>query len=288
MTSRGCPSRTSPAPSPSSRCALPNCARCCSRSRRRRRAMRSAQSVEIRPRTDAAADASARLTEGAQESAPRAPAMPELRTSGASAIAAEPHDAAPQVSDEIRREIHYLLEQLVTRGASDLHLRVSEPPILRLHGEMSRIEGKAPLDNATLEAMMLALMPDRNRREYESINDTDFAYEIEGLARFRCNALRDRRGAAAVFRVIPARVITADELGLTEEVQRLCHLPRGLVLVTGPTGSGKSTTLCAPPCVKIRTSFSWASCATSRRCRSRSKRPKPDTSCSVRCTRRAP
>jgi twitching motility protein PilT len=203
------------------------------------------QSVEIRPRTDAAADASARLTEGAQESAPRAPAMPELRTSGASAIAAEPHDAAPQVSDEIRREIHYLLEQLVTRGASDLHLRVSEPPILRLHGEMSRIEGKAPLDNATLEAMMLALMPDRNRREYESINDTDFAYEIEGLARFRCNALRDRRGAAAVFRVIPARVITADELGLTEEVQRLCHLPRGLVLVTGPTGSGKSTTLCA-------------------------------------------
>src|SRR5579862_8263583 len=203
------------------------------------------QSVEIRPRTDAAADASARLTEGAQESAPRAPAMPELRTSGATAIAAEPHDAPPQVSDEIRREIHYLLEQLVTRGASDLHLRVSEPPILRLHGEMSRIEGKAPLDNATLEAMMLALMPDRNRREYESINDTDFAYEIDGLARFRCNALRDRRGAAAVFRVIPARVVTADELGLTEEVQRLCHLPRGLVLVTGPTGSGKSTTLCA-------------------------------------------
>src|SRR5579872_5544509 len=96
------------------------------------------QSVEIRPRS-AAADASARLTEGAQESAPRAPAMPELRTSGATTIAAEPHDAAPQVSDEIRREIHYLLEQLVTRGASDLHLRVSEPPILRLHGEMSRI-----------------------------------------------------------------------------------------------------------------------------------------------------
>ena len=203
------------------------------------------QSVEIRPQTQAAPAAPARPTEAAQEPAQRAPAMPELRTSGATAIAVDEHQGAPQVPDEIRREIHYLLEQLVTRGASDLHLRVSEPPILRLHGEMSRIEGKAPLDNATLEGMMLALMPDRNRREYESINDTDFAYEIEGLARFRCNALRDRRGAAAVFRVIPARVVTADELGLTEEVQRLCHLPRGLVLVTGPTGSGKSTTLCA-------------------------------------------
>ena len=203
------------------------------------------QSVEIRPQVDVAPAASVRPTEAAAASADRAPAMPELRTSGATAVAVDEHDAAPPVSEEIRREIQYLLEQLVTRGASDLHLRVSEPPILRLHGEMTRIEGKAPLDNATLEAMMLALMPDRNRREYDSINDTDFAYEIEGLARFRCNALRDRRGAAAVFRVIPARVVTANELGLTEEVQRLCHLPRGLVLVTGPTGSGKSTTLCA-------------------------------------------
>jgi len=203
--------------------------------------------VEIRPQAQEAAPAApaASLTEGGEPPAQRAPAMPELRTSGATAVAVDEHDAGPVVTEEIRREIHYLLEQLVARGASDLHLRVSEPPILRLHGEMVRIEGRTPLDNGTLEAMMLALMPDRNRREFTNINDTDFAYEIAGLARFRCNALRDRRGAAAVFRVIPARVITADELGLTDEVQRLCHLPRGLVLVTGPTGSGKSTTLCA-------------------------------------------
>jgi twitching motility protein PilT len=203
--------------------------------------------VEIRPQAQEAAPAApaASLTEGGEPAAQRAPAMPELRTSGATAVAVDEHDAGPVVTEEIRREIHYLLEQLVARGASDLHLRVSEPPILRLHGEMVRIEGRTPLDNGTLEAMMLALMPDRNRREFTNINDTDFAYEIAGLARFRCNALRDRRGAAAVFRVIPARVITADELGLTDEVQRLCHLPRGLVLVTGPTGSGKSTTLCA-------------------------------------------
>ncbi|HEY7895959.1 MAG TPA: type IV pilus twitching motility protein PilT [Gemmatimonadaceae bacterium] len=219
------------------------------------------QTAEVRPHVAGpAADATApaappaaaapaappapRLTEREPVAAQRV-ALPELRTSGAMAIAVEDTDSAPAVSEEIRREIHYLLEQLVSRGASDLHLRVSEPPILRLHGEMARIEGRAPLDNQTLESMMHALMPNRNRREFESINDTDFAYEIENLARFRCNAFRDRRGAAAVFRVIPARVVTADELGLTEEVQRLCHLPRGLVLVTGPTGSGKSTTLCA-------------------------------------------
>ena len=217
------------------------------------------QTAEVRPHVGASAAAPAaappaaaapaapqapRLTEREPAAAQRA-ALPELRTSGAMAIAVEGPDSAPVVSEEIRREIHYLLEQLVSRGASDLHLRVSEPPILRLHGEMVRIEGRAPLDNQTLEGMMNALMPNRNRREFESISDTDFAYEIENLARFRCNAFRDRRGAAAVFRVIPARVVTADELGLTEEVQRLCHLPRGLVLVTGPTGSGKSTTLCA-------------------------------------------
>src|SRR6185312_7093814 len=146
--------------------------------------------VEIRPQAQEAAPAApaASLTEGGEPPAQRAPAMPELRTSGATAVAVDEHDAGPVVTEEIRREIHYLLEQLVARGASDLHLRVSEPPILRLHGEMVRIEGRTPLDNGTLEAMMLALMPDRNRREFTNINDTDFAYEIAGLARFRCNA----------------------------------------------------------------------------------------------------
>jgi twitching motility protein PilT len=191
-----------------------------------------------------AAPPATRLTEPDFTTVQRA-ALPEPRTSGVTSIHIDEPDHAPVVPEEVRREIHYLLEQLVSRGASDLHLRVSEPPILRLHGEMVRIDGRTPLDNQTLESMMIALMPNRNRREFESISDTDFAYEIPNLARFRCNALRDRRGAAAVFRVIPARVVTADELGLTEEVQRLCHLPRGLVLVTGPTGSGKSTTLCA-------------------------------------------
>ena len=93
--------------------------------------------------------------------------------------------------------------------------------------------------------MLRSIMPERNRREYLDSNDTDYAYELEGLARFRANALKDRRGPAAVFRQIPATVVTVEQMGITPEVQKLCQLNKGLVLVTGPTGSGKSTTLCS-------------------------------------------
>src|SRR5690348_5901117 len=110
---------------------------------------------------------------------------------------------------------------------------------------MERLEGAGPLTSEQIEAMLIAIMPDRNKNEYHEVNDTDFAHEIMGVARFRGNALRDRKGAAAVFRAIPANVVTVDQMGISEEVQRLCYLTKGLVLVTGPTGSGKSTTLCA-------------------------------------------
>jgi twitching motility protein PilT len=142
-------------------------------------------------------------------------------------------------------QIEKLLRLTVERGASDLHLRCGEPPILRLHGEMERVEGWAPLQNDELEAMLRSIMPERNRNEFADSNDTDYAYEIAGCARFRANALRDRFGAAAVFRQIPSQVVTVEQMGLTQEVQQLCFLTKGLVLVTGPTGSGKSTTLCA-------------------------------------------
>ena len=148
-------------------------------------------------------------------------------------------------SEAARAEIDALLRKLVEKSGSDLHLRVGEPPIIRMHGEMTRIDGAQPMTNDRLESMLLAIMPDRNQHEYTELNDTDFAYEITGVARFRCNALRDRKGAGAVARVIPATVVTTDELGLSTEVQQLCFLTKGLVLVTGPTGSGKSTTLCA-------------------------------------------
>jgi twitching motility protein PilT len=138
-----------------------------------------------------------------------------------------------------------LLRVLVEQSGSDLHLRVGEPPILRKHGEMVRIEGEATLDSTRIETMLGSIMPERNRKEFAELNDTDFAHEIPGVARYRANALRDRKGAAAVFRVIPATVVTVEQLNVSQEVQNLCYLTKGLVLVTGPTGSGKSTTLCS-------------------------------------------
>ncbi len=152
---------------------------------------------------------------------------------------------APQGEVAARMAMESLLRMLSDRGASDLHLRVGEPPVLRLQGDMLRLDGDPVIDGDKMEAMLATIMPERNRAEYAELNDTDFAYEMEGVARFRCNAMRDLRGAGAVFRIVPTKIVTVDELGISAEVQRLCHLSKGLVLVTGPTGSGKSTTLCA-------------------------------------------
>jgi twitching motility protein PilT len=137
-----------------------------------------------------------------------------------------------------------LLKTLVKSGSSDLHLRVGEPPIFRTDGEIQRQAG-APVTADQLALLLLAIMPERNRGEWNEAGDADFAYEIAGLARFRVNAGRDRKGPVAVFRVIPAKVVTVEEMGLSKEIQQLCFLKKGLVLITGPTGSGKSTTLCA-------------------------------------------
>jgi twitching motility protein PilT len=142
-----------------------------------------------------------------------------------------------------RREMESLLEKLVSEVASDLHLRVGEPPILRRHGELKRLEGIEPLTNSRLEAMLVSIMPERNIAEYRETSDTDFAYEIPDVARFRANAFRDHHGAGGVFRAIPSKVATVEGLGISPEVQKLCFLTQGLVLVTGPTGSGKSTML---------------------------------------------
>ena len=113
-------------------------------------------------------------------------------------------------------------------SSSDLHLRVGLPPFFRTHGELVPKEGEEPLSREDIESMLLAIMPDRNKKEFRDTNDTDFAYEILGVARFRANALRDRMGAAAVFRVIPTEILTADQLGLSPEVQKLCFLTKGL------------------------------------------------------------
>jgi twitching motility protein PilT len=154
--------------------------------------------------------------------------------------------AASSASDsaEARAEMEGLLRLLVEAEASDLHLRSAQPPLLRRHGELIR-EDSAPLPAERLERLLASIMSPREIAEYREGSDTDWAYEIEGLARFRCNAGRDRHGPIAVFRVIPSTVPTVDEMGLSREVQNLCYLTKGLVVVTGPTGSGKSTTLAA-------------------------------------------
>jgi twitching motility protein PilT len=160
--------------------------------------------------------------------------------------AAVPHADAATLSDpaKARDQMEKMLRLLVEVGGSDLHLRVGEPPIIRKSGEMTRVEGAKQTDG-DLSLLLHSIMPDRNKKEFEERADTDFAYEIEGVARYRANVLKDRKGIAAVFRVIPTTIVTADQLGISPEVQKLCYLTKGLVLVTGPTGSGKSTTLCA-------------------------------------------
>ncbi|HYL56611.1 MAG TPA: type IV pilus twitching motility protein PilT [Gemmatimonadales bacterium] len=172
------------------------------------------------------------------------PAPPSPSAIAAAPPAGLPVDFATPQYKAAERALGELLKALVSSASSDLHLRVSEPPVFRTHGEMKR-QSTPPLTTEQLELMLLAVMPERNRGEWKETGDTDFAYEISGLARFRVNAGRDRKGPIAVFRVIPAKVVTAEQLGISKEVQQLCYLTKGLVLVTGPTGSGKSTTLCA-------------------------------------------
>ncbi len=141
--------------------------------------------------------------------------------------------------------IEAFLRHMVEVGASDLHLSPGEIPMLRLHGEMVRVEGAATASPEETARLIFPMMPARYKQEFETTSDTDFAHEIAGVARFRCNVFADRKGVGAVFRVIPSRIPTVEELGIPPTILELCLLPKGLVLVTGPTGSGKSTTLAA-------------------------------------------
>src|SRR5213080_2989291 len=179
--------------------------------------------------------------------AQRAPAVAGGRAAAPAAghhpPASLPVDFAASQYQGAERALGELLKALVQSASSDLHLRVGEPAVFSTHGEMKR-QNTPPLSSEQLELMLLSVMPDRNRGEWKETGDSDFAYEIRGLARFRVNAARDRKGPIAVFRVIPAQVVTVEQLSLSKEVQQLCYLTKGLVLVTGPTGSGKSTTLC--------------------------------------------
>jgi twitching motility protein PilT len=129
-------------------------------------------------------------------------------------------------------------------GASDLHITSGQPPILRVHGELERVKYD-PMDDETLRAMLYEIAPEQKVKQFEETGDVDFGYEIPGVARFRANYFMQKYGCGAVFRQIPTKVLTADELGLPPILKKTGMLHKGLVLVTGPTGSGKSTTLAA-------------------------------------------
>ncbi|MFZ0725562.1 MAG: ATPase, T2SS/T4P/T4SS family, partial [Desulfobacterales bacterium] len=128
------------------------------------------------------------------------------------------------------------------QGASDLHLTAGQPPSLRIRGDIERIKYKV-LDNDDLRGMLYEITPEEKIKVFEETGDVDFGYEIPGLARYRANFFMQKNGVGAVFREIPTTIMTAEQLGLPPVISKLASLPRGLVLVTGPTGSGKSTTL---------------------------------------------
>jgi twitching motility protein PilT len=141
-------------------------------------------------------------------------------------------------------QIDQFLRVLVEQGGSDLHLTTGSPPVMRVHGHMQRIKFRE-LTPKDMETLVYEIMEEEWRARFLDVLDFDFAYEIKELARFRVNVFWQRKGLGAVLRTIPSKILTAQQLGLSDAVLRFCMLTKGLVLVTGPTGSGKSTTLAA-------------------------------------------
>ncbi|HEX8370399.1 MAG TPA: type IV pilus twitching motility protein PilT [Pyrinomonadaceae bacterium] len=153
---------------------------------------------------------------------------------------------AASANPQTKARMDMMFQKMAELGASDLHLSVSMPPMVRKDGRMQVLQpGEAAITPAMMRELLNSIMPAKNQEEFARRNDTDFAYEVAGLARFRANIFMDRKGMGGVFRIIPTKILTAEQLGLSPAIMHLCELSKGLVVVTGPTGSGKSTTLCA-------------------------------------------
>lgn len=151
-------------------------------------------------------------------------------------------------------DISQLLAFSVKNGASDLHLSAGVPPMIRVDGDVRRINVPV-MEHKQVHSMVYDIMNDKQRKDYEEFLETDFSFEIPGLARFRVNAFNQARGAGAVFRTIPTKILTLEELDCPKIFSEIASYPRGLVLVTGPTGSGKSTTLAAMIDLKNSTEY---------------------------------
>jgi twitching motility protein PilT len=186
---------------------------------------------------------------------PTSSGMPSLSAQLAAAAAPAPAPAAPPAAAaappiriaapaDPRAALDALLDAMVSRRASDLHLSSDAPPNLRIDGDITPVASYGAISAERLKELLWTIAPEKNREEWHARKDTDFAHET-AQARFRVNVFCDRKGIGAVLRQIPNKILTAEEMGLSRQVLDLCFLTKGLVLVTGPTGSGKSTTLAA-------------------------------------------
>ncbi|MBM7116606.1 type IV pilus twitching motility protein PilT [Archangium primigenium] len=173
--------------------------------------------------------------------APVAAKAPEPAAPAAPAIQVLPVDTA---DPDAHKTLLGLLNRMLDKKASDLHMSSQVVPMLRVDGDMVPQEDYRPLTHERLKAMLWSIAPEKNKKQWEETRDTDFAYETD-RARFRVNVFEDRKGIGSVMRQIPTKIMTAEDMGLSKHILDLCFLSKGLVLVTGPTGSGKSTTLAA-------------------------------------------
>jgi twitching motility protein PilT len=171
--------------------------------------------------------------------------MPAVPAPAAPAVPAAPPPRVASSAAGGPAHIDELFGQMLDMKASDLHLKSNAIPQLRIDGSMVPAPNRGPLTSEQLEGLIYAITPERNKHEFAESNDTDFAYSLTGKARMRCNVFRDIAGIGAVFRQIPSKILTAQQLNLPKAVLDMCELDKGLVVVTGPTGSGKSTTLAA-------------------------------------------
>lgn len=186
----------------------------------------------------------------ANNKTPRVAATPDTgSTPGtqAESSTAPAADETVHVIKEVRpiRHVDDLFHLMEDKDASDLHLSSNVAPMMRIQGIMRTLDEYEINTHDSLKKLLWQIAPERNQQQWESEKDTDFAYEVPGLARFRCNYFADRHGVGAVFRLIPSEILTVEELKLPKACLDLCKLSKGLVVVTGPTGSGKSTTLAA-------------------------------------------
>jgi twitching motility protein PilT len=183
------------------------------------------------------------LTPAVPVSPPPAVPVPEFEPPTVAAVSLP---VVPVAETGSSPQMDLMFSQMAAAGASDLHLSVGMPPMVRRDGKIQPLAaGSVAISPEEMKRLLTSIMPEKNRTEFGARHDTDFAYEIAGLARFRCNVFMDRKGMGGVFRIIPAKMTTAEQLGLSKAILGLCDLTKGLVVVTGPTGSGKSTTLCA-------------------------------------------